>query len=1346
MNRRRHARQPIAISALIHPEQGRSWLCSIRDFCHEGMLLTGAGGSRSLASTGAQANPGDPVALHFSVATPTGQQYFRTQATIARMLSSGNGIGVRFESGLPDDAFDCLIEFAIASGTLSRSAAGEGETYDGEATVSSEEKTTATSAGDSVDKVEISDELFRDRRIDEKDAVEVRDRMRRVVKRAMDRLCKQFFKVANTELLLRARDAGTNAVQMMYFEGLDLLEKHRDKISSAFVGEVLRQVDDVSELEDILERRRRRETGNSTKLEIVETDKFEEWLAVAEVISKAENRYADELLDIRAQLGLIAKPWTHKDVVPVGPAVISWSFDDALKEFDFHRQVKQDIYLCFESVLTPMLASLYSALDQMLRESNVFPSVEELRESLMRTTIRRTPSGVRVEPEAYQEMESSVREAAMAADGITTHARVDQNPFSESVGGAHELYGTARTILGLKRRTRQMLGQSRDKMLAAPDAGVGETFKGSDILEAILQIEQELGDAPLSGRRLKPRLIEILQDRYGDRKAFTEEDYDTLDVMENLVDSIQEDSFLTEGIREWIQRLEITLNKLAARDPGFLRHTPERPHSAVQMLNQLARLGNARDAREGIDRDVGQRVDELLQKVIHEYDENPEIFSEVVGELNPLIDKQTRTYRGNVERTVRTSEGQQKLARARRAVLEVMEGRLGGKKVPDLLLQLLNPGWRNLMVHTHLRRGVDSSEWQDQLSTVDQVWGQLSGEIGPDSDSFVDPDELLKQVVDGLNNISFDPSKRTPLIMSLSSALVGDTTGKKAAITSTLIELSDVPSALGLEGLLPETDPAIDSEDEDVRKSWSNAVERARRMQIGEWLAASDRDGRPLILTVAYIGDDNALFVLVNRKGIKTRELSLQDMADGLHEGQITLLDDYDLPLMERASQRMLENMHNQLAHQASHDDLTGLLNRKEFERHVDNAIREAKSNEIQHALLYLDLDQFKIVNNTSGHTAGDELLKVVADTLSKNLEDKNAHVARLGGDEFGVLVKEVQTSEARDLAEDLLKAIRELRFDWDGRMYTMSASMGLVFLDQTTENVDNAMQFADEACYTAKDAGRNRVQEYELGDTAMMRRHGVMEWVAELDKALDEDRLILNCQRIAPIDTGDKTSNPGDGHYEILLTMIDELGDLVPPTEFINAAETYNRMTIIDRWVIERVLAWMAEHRSELDSFGGFSINVSGHSVNDSTFPDFVLEQFANSQAPTGKVCFEITETAAIANLGNAVDFMNRMRIIGCQFSLDDFGTGLSSYSYLRNLPVDYVKIDGVFVKDIANNPGDYAVVRSINEIGHYMGKKTIAEYVESDEVLESLKEIGVDYAQGFRIEKPMPLAEFRV
>jgi diguanylate cyclase (GGDEF)-like protein len=431
------------------------------------------------------------------------------------------------------------------------------------------------------------------------------------------------------------------------------------------------------------------------------------------------------------------------------------------------------------------------------------------------------------------------------------------------------------------------------------------------------------------------------------------------------------------------------------------------------------------------------------------------------------------------------------------------------------------------------------------------------------------------------------------------------------------------------------------------------------------------------------------------------------------------------------------------LTFQAAHDDLTKLLNRKEFERNLASAIETAKATSAQHVLFYLDLDQFKIVNNSSGHTAGDEMLKMVGQRLVEGLKDVPAKVARLGGDEFGVLITDIATEPSRDIAERLLKLVREQRFDWEDRHYSLSVSIGVVFIDEGTLDADAAMRSADEACYAAKDAGRNRVQEYELGDARMMRRRGVMEWVTQLDKAVDDGRLILNCQRIAPVPVA---SNGTGSHYEILLTMRDELGDLMPPSEFILAAETYNRVTMVDRWVVENVLKWMADHRSALDNFGGFAINVSGHSVNDESFADFVLEQFSRMQAPTSKVCFEITETAAIANLDNARDFMNRMKIIGCRFSLDDFGTGLSSYSYLRNLPVDYVKIDGVFVKDLNNNPSDYAVVRSINEIGHYLGKKTIAEFVENDAILGQLREIGVDYAQGYGIEKPGLLSNLRL
>ena len=988
--------------------------------------------------------------------------------------------------------------------------------------------------------------------------------------------------------------------------------------------------------------------------------------------------------------------------------------------------------------MAKILTNLYDSLARLFDDSGLFPKLEELRDSLRPKYTIRNRAGVTVQPADYQEMDQSMREALMAADGVGSPMRVDANPFDQQTNMQSQSYQTARSILNVGRRADEMQGKPRAADLAPAGATPNQIYKNSEIVDALTKIQAAVGDAPSADTRLRPRLIEELKSHFGRHKGLMEEDYDTLAFMEHLVDSMATDQLITEGVRDWGRRLEITLNKLAAQDPDFLQSDPEDPHSAVQMLNQLARLGNSRDPRDGIDREVGRRVDELLHKVVTDYDANPKVFAEVVDELHPLIDRQARTYRGNVERTVRASEGQQKLARARRRVAGEVGDRIAGRDVPELLLELLNPGWRNLLVHTHLRHGAQSNEWRDQISVLEQLQGQLDGDTQPDSADYVDPESLLKRVVEGLDSISFDPSKRTPLIMKLSSALVGDTTGKKTPVVKVNIPEAEVERALGLDGLLPVANPEIESEDPKALDRFEIAVERARHIQVGEWLATSDKEARPLILSVAFVGDDSTSFALVNRKGVKTLEPSLQDMAEGLDQGRITLLDDYDLPLMERASQRMLENMHNELAFQASHDDLTKLMNRKEFEREVDRSLQKAKAKNNQHALLYLDLDQFKIVNNTSGHRAGDELLRVIGDAIAHHLRDMDAKVARLGGDEFGILLEDVETAEARATAESVLVQIRSLKFDWEGRVYNMTASMGLVFVDASIQGVDSLMQFADEACYTAKDAGRDRIQEYELGDTRMMERHGAMEWVTQLDKALEEDRLILNCQKIMPV--GD-SGLPEDTHYEILLTMQDEMGDIVAPTALINAAETYNKMGSIDRWVIENVLKWMSEHRSRLDDFGGFAINVSGHSLNEITFSDFVLEQFAETQAPTSKVCFEITETAAIANLDNAIDFMNRMRIIGCTFSLDDFGTGLSSYSYLRNLPVDFVKIDGVFVRDIATSPGDYAVVRSINEIGHYMGKKTIAEFVENDDILKNLREIGVDYAQGYAIERPHAL-----
>jgi len=878
--------------------------------------------------------------------------------------------------------------------------------------------------------------------------------------------------------------------------------------------------------------------------------------------------------------------------------------------------------------------------------------------------------------------------------------------------------------------------------LASSHGSAAAPLTGADVLEALQVLEREAGVEQPLGARLKPRLLEVLRERHGDARLLDEPRLGDLEVMEALVDALESDRYVTEGVRDWIRRLEITLNKIAARDRGFLEpHNQANPHSAAILLNQLARLGSSADQREGIERDVGRRVDELLDRLVREFDANPGVVASVVEELYPLVDRQERSYRANVDRTVRASEGRQKLVRARRAVLEALQPRLADREVPELVLQLLNPGWRNLLVHTHLRRGAESAEWQEQLETLDQLAGQLDGSVDAATPGFVDPDTVLKRVVQGLNGISFDPARRTPLVMALSAALVGDAAGEREPVDMRHVALDGVVEALGFEphevAAQPLTAPDGDEAVEGVRESWAAALARARRVEVGEWLAATDAEGRPQILAVAFLGDDFSSFVLVNRKGVKIRECTLRELAEDLFHGRITLLDDFHVPLMERASQRMLESLHSRLAFQASHDELTGLLNRREFERLVARAVQSARLRGDWHGLVYMDLDQFKLVNSVSGHTAGDELLKRIAGRLTASFANERVHVARLGGDEFGLLAEQCEPAEARELARRVLQSVRDDGFAWESRAYTLSASVGLVMIDAGMESAEAALQHVDQACYAAKEAGRNRIHEYRPADSVIRNRHGIMESVTELDRALAEERLVLNCQPIAPVDPDD----PREAHYEILLTMADETGRVLPPSEFILGAETYQRMGAIDRWVIARVFRWMAANRGRLDGFGGFAINVSGQSMNDETFPDFVLQQFELTEAPTSKICFEITETAAIANLENAREFMNRMRIIGCRFALDEFGTGLSSYSYLRNLPVDFVKIDGVFVKALAEDTDDYAVVRSINEIGHYLGKETIAECVESPAVLDRLREMGIDFAQGYYIGRPVPL-----
>ncbi len=431
--------------------------------------------------------------------------------------------------------------------------------------------------------------------------------------------------------------------------------------------------------------------------------------------------------------------------------------------------------------------------------------------------------------------------------------------------------------------------------------------------------------------------------------------------------------------------------------------------------------------------------------------------------------------------------------------------------------------------------------------------------------------------------------------------------------------------------------------------------------------------------------------------------------------------------------------MARQLSYQASHDMLTGLCNRREFERQLERALHNARNENTHHVLCYMDLDQFKVVNDTCGHRAGDELLQQLSHMLNESVREHDV-LARLGGDEFGLLLMECPLSKAREIADMLRQQVRDFRFAWKNRSFDVGVSIGVVPITSQVGSVIDVLSLADAACYVAKEAGRNRVHVADEKDKAVARHHHEMEWIHRISNAFEKEQFVLYFQPITSLDEEEKQSL---ARGEVLLRMRNDDDEIIYPMAFIPAAERYNLMPTIDRWVVRTTLGMMREAQGP-GSAPPFrcTINLSGQSLTDEYFLDFVVEQFNECDVDGSYVCFEITETAAITNLSRARRFIDTLKLRGCYFSLDDFGSGLSSFGYLKGLQVDYIKIDGSFVKDMVEDKLDRAMVESINQIGHVMGLKTIAEFVESETIVLELKKMGVDYIQGFAIAMPEPLA----
>ncbi len=593
----------------------------------------------------------------------------------------------------------------------------------------------------------------------------------------------------------------------------------------------------------------------------------------------------------------------------------------------------------------------------------------------------------------------------------------------------------------------------------------------------------------------------------------------------------------------------------------------------------------------------------------------------------------------------------------------------------------------------------------------------------------------VKRTIEGLlKQVSSQPGMNQQLMSSLLTKVNALVNVQSKAYNDNFSEtLEQCEAETTLPSLkLKQSPDALPAPEEFQMREWRK---RIRRIQVGDWVLFDASSPESSRLKLAWVTDNYDQYVFVNMLGLMEGTIGVDDLARLLNSGTALFLENVDEPAVDRAQYSMLHKLHSQLMHETTHDQLTALLNRREFETQMKAELLDNSAAAESNTVCIFDVDYFEVVNTTFGYDAGDRLLVEIADFIKQFFADFSV-LGRVGGNEFAVLLTDCTMQQAIEIVEKQKDQLSSYRFQFEESSTMVTLSAGIVPIDLQQQDVTRLLQTAEAACRLAKSKGVNCMHVVDVDDNQIQETKQLMAWASKIDDNLTNDSLVLRYQPITPV--SDETL---DRHAEILLGVTDESGSLVSPEPFILAAEKYRRMPDIDRWVVKNIFAYLNANPHVVDTIGGVAVNLYGLSFNDECFITFFLELLLALVISTDYISFEITETAGIECLSSAAEFINEIKKTGCSFSLDDFGTGMSTYSYLKNLPVDFIKIDGSFIRDIENNDSDRAVVKSITEIGHFMGKKIIAECVERESTINLLRSMDVDYVQGYAIARPKPL-----
>ncbi|GBL47543.1 diguanylate cyclase/phosphodiesterase [Sulfuriferula multivorans] len=1291
MNRSAERRQYKRFWVLQPATLKNSWAglfqCEIHDFCPKGILVSLTGSSANLASI-AQLQD-QAVTIEFRP-DPAGEDVYRLAGNVVRINQNSLGIAVE---NFPMNAFLDLTRIAKESAS---------------------------------DNESISTNAFPQHQLDAA-KISCHKQFHAFIKEAIQ----NFYETVDNKLTITSSNisdfTAIKFIQSLY----PLLSSRRPEIEQAFLG--------ASYLQQLFDQRPTSpDKQQSEKLSLVDIDDFEDWLNLSQVINELgfEHQSAIENFLIRFKV-LVSKAATAHDN-PYGPYFIFQTFRKAISDIKLSNPIRAVLYKAFFESLSRSFEEFYQGLNEavafvpsirnakiaaaqdraMAQKTKDFDTAKNPGQQVHESDLESKPASTRHPAGAASDSDNEQREYQLdnLLQYLSNPKAEFKTPIDHSVFGGHPGWTDA-----LANRANSLIPAMNSLFNAAHhtqeyNAGYGmqpsssvNIIEGGANLKQILDVLDNVRLRQSSGAEqnghisIKRRLTAELP-QLDDSETSKDKHFQAIRLFDALVSKPLADDVLGSDIRSILKKLEVPLLKLALLDEKFLESDA---HPARHTVNLFERYYVAAD-------DFGKIFDPKLLKLLHQlanrvvdnYEINPAVFDEVNGILANLLKPVENVRKKNANRIQLISEGGEKIYLVRDQVEQEIRSSLGGKMVPKIIPFLLDAGWRHYLQLTSLRKGQDSTEHQRALTLLD---------------------DLLELLAPDVINAGIDAKKIQNLVTYISAKL------KEILHNEDAIEEITQSLSKQLQGKQPIEFQFHGSDHVNTTSKNNPGDAEIHQIHMGDWLSF-EQEGIQVPHQLVWSNISQTRFVFANRSATKKRHLEQHELHQAIQNGMAIKIPALDAPFMERSAHKVMLDAYERLYHQATHDPETGLLNRKGLINQIEKIIAAGVADNQSDILCLMMFDQLKAIYHSCDQNEAEASLLAIVESLSKEIQPIDLF-SRLGEDTFAVLFRGRTLDKANSAAQNMVSLIKEHRITCQGKSFVLGVSAGIAELTAGMDSPSTLMQNAGSACVAAKSMGSNTVQRYENSNLHIRSEQALFEWAGIIDKALSEDLLYLRCQKIRPV-LADSGALP---HYEILLGLNDSLG--IQPFDLIRAAERWKRSPDLDLWVLRNSFQWIRENATRLGALNGFSINLSGLSLVNENILDFIQDALDKNDLPTEKIIFEVTESAAIERLDAAQTFIDKIKAYGCRFSLDDFGSGYSSFAYLKGLKVNYLKIDGAFVRDMLKDPADYAMVKSMHEIGHSLGLLTIAEYVENDAILAKLKEIGIDYAQGYGIEKPMPL-----